>query len=202
MQVEIDPQRHQEIGRFAEPLGILAGQCIGHSRRCHRRFAGLNKLQPVHQLDVAQSPRRSLHIRLQKRHALPVAIPFLPPGLKQLRHEALRHPAGQSFEAGRESIGEKGIARERSHIDERTEYRRIARGQPHCLADGAHALPDLHPGRRRFVENHQIDVGEGGHLATAIAAVGHECHLLLELRRIGSAQLRDQRPPHIIDNLV
>ena len=52
------------------------------------------------------------------------------------------------------------------------------------------------------MENHQIDVGEGGHLATAIAAVSHEGHLLLELRRIGSAQLLDQRPPHIIHNLV
>ena len=100
VQVEIDAQRHQKIGCFSEPLCILPGECLGHSRRCRRRFAGLNELQPAHQLDVAQPPWRPLHIRLQERHALPVAFPFLPPGLKQARHEALRHAAGHPLETG------------------------------------------------------------------------------------------------------
>ena len=198
MQVGADPG--EEFAGIPQAVGIALGERPQMHEVVERRRVPAHATEPADELDVAQAARRPLHVGLQQGRGLTELLRLVASRGEQPVDQPAGAAARESPEPRLEPLQDVAVSLEQAALAQRTEDRRIAGGEAPGIGHGAHALPDLQTGveqpleqqpcrrghgrlRRGLVQDHEIDVGEGGHLAPAVAAVGDE-------RRLASKRAR------------
>jgi len=219
LEVQLVAQAEEELARLGH-----GGQIVGREGAAGAEGVGLGgavagRPRPAEQLDLAQVARRSLQVRLEQVHGVAELGPFLAPRLLHGRED---RPAAAA-DLGLELLGEvdehPGAARQEPRFHERAGDGGVLAGQGAGLLGGAHAVAEHQAGVEHVAEealgqggqgrdlcgraeDHQVHVGIGGHVAAAVAAVGHQGDLPDQARGPVGGNRREGRLEEVQQHLV
>lgn len=213
-QMQVVPQPHQEFGRIPQAVGVPPQHPAGEGEIVERGRSVGHEPEPAGELDVAKTAGRTLHVRLEQRDGLTKPVGLLPPRPDELIDQPGRVAAGDPAQTLHQPFQQRGMAGQDTRRGQRAEDRGIASRQPTGLRNAANALANLKPcieqaledlsgrpldgrGQGRLVKDHQIDVGERGHLPATVAAVGHDDRLPFDRLCLFRREPGKNRPPEI-----
>ena len=206
VEVQLIAKPEQErVGRLDGVVIFLAQRAaIAEFGEVGHAVAG--EADPAQQLQIAKRALRSLDVGLQEEDRLAVAPPLVIARPLDARQQPAAAPADPLPEGVHEVLEDQRISGQQAGIDQRGADHGVARGQRAGLPHRADAMPQDQPhvehvadqplgqgeqarGGGRPVENHQVDVAVGRHVAAAVTAVGHDRDVVHE--SLGTAPRQD-----------
>ena len=222
VEVQLVAQAQQQFSGLLDGGKIFVGKDLQLPQLGRLAGAVADQSDPAEQLQIAQPAARSLDVRLQEIHRLAEAGAFGLPLADDVADELLRLAADLAAEHFLKLHEQGLVAHQPARFDQRGGDHRVLPGQSGGLLGGPHAMAEHEAGvenvaqqpvgqrrdavsGRRRVQQHHVDVGIGGHVAAAVAAVGDQDDLRSQVARgglrqvvaCGLEQLPQQRIPQL-----
>ncbi len=164
---------------------------------------------PADHLDVAQASGASLYVWFEVVARVMVAMVSGDLLAALLSEKLLWRPDAVRSDRFLHGFEECFGARNQARLHQRRRHRQVRDGLLDALLHGAHAVPDVEADipqrgnecRQRVLrvgvdrlrqQQHDVDVGAGVQFAAAVAANGHERHVLGQLAHVGLPQVAEQ----------